>query len=406
LHINDAMNVSRYFSWQRIGRFTPEERTILTTQMVLLFVISTLLYIGFPGAREWRRMAEGTQVHTIIQGWDGLAWYVWLAAAPVMLALIRRYPLVHGRIARNLGKILLGSFLLYLVVAHLRYFLRILPNLWLPDESDLPTDWRNYLYNTFRLWPIDFLTYCGFFAVSFSIDYYFQNRQRTKEAIQFQLRTVQLESDLARAELAALRGQLHPHFLFNSFNAVATLVRQHKNEAAVEIIAQLSALLRLAIERTGLQEISLEEEMDFIQRYLDIEHVRFGEKLRTDIAVEPAALGVLVPNIVLQPLVENAIKHGISRRTTPGLVRIGVERNGDRLMIEIADDGPDLSAQDTGATVTNAKKPGIGMANTRARLDRLYGTNYRLMMSPRPEGGTIVALELPWRPAPVTSLSP
>jgi two-component system LytT family sensor kinase len=378
---------------------------ILKTQMLLLFVISTLLYIGFPGAREWRRLAEGTKVQTIILGWDGLAWYAWLAAAPLMLVMIRRYPLVHGRIGRNLGKIFLGSVALYLLVAHLRYFLRILPNLWLPAASDLPTDWRNYLYNTFRIWPIDFLTYCGFFAVSFSIDYYFQNRQRTQEAVQFQLRTVQLESDLARAELAALRGQLHPHFLFNSFNALATLVRQQKNEAAVEIIAQLSALLRLALERTGLQEIPLEEEIDFISRYLEIEHVRFGDKLRIAIAVEPAALGVLLPNLVLQPLVENAIKHGISRRTTPGLVRIQVGRTADRLRIEIADDGPDNQPQD--ATVTDMKKPGgIGMTNTRARLDRLYGTDYQLRMSPRPEGGTVVALNLPWRPAPATLSSP
>ena len=392
------MKATRSFSWLGFGRLTPDERIILRTQLLLLFVISTLLYIGFPGAREWRRMAEGTKVQTIIQGWDGLAWYVWLAAAPVMLALIRRYPLSHGRFDRNLGKILLGSLALYLVVAHLRYLLRILPNVWLPDESDLPTDWRNYLYNTFRVWPIDFLTYCGFFAVSFSIDYYFQNRQRTKEALQFQLRTVQLESDLARAELAALRGQLHPHFLFNSFNAVATLVRQQKNDAAVEIIAQLSALLRLAIERTGLQEIALEEEMDFIRRYLAIEHVRFGEKLRIDIQVEPSALGTLVPNIVLQPLVENAIKHGISRRTRPGTVRLAVKRAEGRLQLEIVDDGPDGSPveRDVGGT----RQGGIGLTNTRARLEKIYGSDYRLDLTPRPEGGMRVSLDLPWRLMP------
>jgi len=166
------------------------------------------------------------------------------------------------------------------VVAHVRYFLRGLPDLiWDEHHTWLP-DIDSYTYNTFAMLPLDFLTYSGFFAVSFSVDYYFKHRQRTEEALQLQLRTAQLQSDLARAELAALRGQLHPHFLFNSFNALATLVRQQKNEAAVEIIAQLSALLRLAIDRSGLQEIPLHQEIDFIQRYLDIEHVRFGDKLR------------------------------------------------------------------------------------------------------------------------------
>ena len=216
----------------------------------------------------------------------------------------------------------MGSLLLYLVVAHVRYLCRILPDLVLMPAGHILPDAGSYAYNTFAMLPLDFLTCFGFLGVSFSIDYYFKLRQRTEEAILLQLKAAQLQSDLARAELAALRGQLHPHFLFNSFNALATLVRQRKNDAAVEIIAQLSALLRLAIDQTGLQETPLEQELDFIRRYLEIEHVRFGDKLRVDFAIDPAALEVMVPNIILQPLVENAIKHGISLRITPGLIRV------------------------------------------------------------------------------------
>jgi sensor histidine kinase YesM len=311
-----------------------------------------------------------------------------------MLILIRRYPLQRGRIRSSLFGLFLGSLGIYVVVANLRFILRILPNLWLSDSLDLPIDWAHYVVSTLLVMPLDFLTYSGFFAATFAIVYHFKYRQRGEEALQLQLRTAQLESDLARAELSVLRGQLHPHFLFNSFNAVASLVRQKRNESAVEIIAQLSALLRLAIERTGRQELPLDEEIDFIRRYLEIEQVRFGEKLRLDFALDPAALDGSVPNLVLQPLVENAIKHGISRRTRPGTVRLAAQRVNGRLQLEVVDDGPDGSPVSPEGT---DERKGIGLSNTRARLEKIYGTDYHLEMTPRPEGGMRVSLDLPWR---------
>lgn len=392
--------------WQRCtnvlaGWLTPEERTIHKVQFLLLFAISLLLNIGFETAREWRRIAEREHLlQTNLFGWEGLAWYVWLAAAPVMLWLIRRYPLAWAeRNRRHLGWVVLWSLLLYLVVANVRYLLHMVPNIWLPDAQDLPADWGNYFYNTYRHWPLDFLTFGGFFAVTFALDYYFKYQRRTEEAARLQLQAAQLQSELARAELAALRGQLHPHFLFNSFNALATLVRQRKNDAAVEIIAQLSALLRLAIDRSGLHEIPLEQELDFIRRYLDIEQVRFGDKLRVVFAIEPAAATAAIANIVLQPLVENAIKHGISLRITPGTVRISAGHRGDRLRIEIMNDGPEDMAD---ARPAGPRKPGIGLANARAQLDKIYGKDYRLELATQPSGITLVTLDLPWRRADLT----
>ncbi len=377
---------------------TTEERAELRVQIPLFLVACILLSVGYYLQRELRAVVEREHVLVFLRGWDGFAWSAWLLAAPAMLILIRRFPLQRGRVGRSLTGLLLGSGAIYFVVTNLRFLLRILPNLWLPDSADLPVDWQHYGVSILYLMPMDFLTYCGFFAATFAIVYHFKYRQRGEEALQLQLRTAQLESDLARAELTVLRGQLHPHFLFNSFNAVASLVRQRRNESAVEIIAQLSALLRLAIERTGRQELPLDEEIDFIRRYLEIEQVRFGEKLRLDFSLDPAALDAAVPNLVLQPLVENAIKHGISRRTRPGTVRLTAQRVQGRLQLEIVDDGPDGSPVERDAA--DSRRGGIGLSNTRARLEKIYGSDFQLAMTPRPEGGMRVSLDLPWRVMP------
>lgn len=385
------------------GQIAADRRHIFRVQVLLLFAIGTLLYFGLPGTRQWRAQAEQANMYMVIRAWDGWAWYVWVAAAPVMLLLIRRYPLVHGRILRSLTGLLLGSGFLYLLVTHMRYFLRAAPDLvWGGPDRSWFFDRQTYAYNTFAMLPLDFLTYSGFLAISFSVDYYYRNRQRAEEAARLELRTAQLQSELARAELAVLRGQLHPHFLFNSFNALATLVRQRKNDEAVEIIAQLSELLRLAIDRSGFHEIPLRQELDFIRRYLDMERLRYGAKLQTEFDIEVGAQNALVPNIVLQPLVENAIKHAISLRTNPGTVRVGAVRAGDRLHVTVRDDGP----ENVPAPSPARKRQGIGLANSRAQLEKLYGTDYRLEVMKRPEGGTTIHLDLPWRMATVAEVAP
>jgi signal transduction histidine kinase len=364
----------------------------------MFLAVSVLLSLGYYGQRELRAVADREHVQQILRGWDGFAWFVWLLAAPAMLLLIRRFPLQRGQIRRSVSGLTLGSVTIYFFVANLRFLSRVLPHLWMSSTTGVPVDWSHYVVSTLLLLPMDFLTYCGFFAASFAIDYYFKNQQRQEETLQLQLRTAELQSDLARAELTALRGQLHPHFLFNSFNAVATLVRQQRNEVAVEVIAQLSALLRVAIERTGRQQLSLEEEIDFVRRYLEIERIRFGDKLRLEFDLDATALSAAVPNLVLQPLVENAIKHGISLRTSPGTVRLMARRVEGRLKLEIADEGADGATDETVAT--QSRQRGIGLSNTRQRLERIYGNNYRLDLIPRQEGGMLVRLELPYHPYP------
>ncbi len=382
---------------------TGEGPKIFKVQMLLLFIFSTVLMLGFYGTREWRRMAEVDQVLNIIQGWDGFAWYAWLAVAPGILLLIRRYPLAREHFGRNLRRILLGSLVLYVMMAHGRFVLDTLPEIWRGAKWNQLFDLEAYAYNTFAMMPLDFLTYCGFFAVTFSVNYYYENRRHAEENVQIHLQAAHMQTELTRAELAVLRAQLHPHFVFNSFNALATLIRQRRNDEALEVIVQLGALLRLAIDRTDLAEITMQQEIDFIRSYLKIEQVRFGDKLRVEISIDPATQDALVPNIVLQPLVENAIKHGIARRTTPGTVRVAAQKSGSRLRIEIINDEPEDPMMEGPNPM--AEHRGIGMANSRSQLQKLYGADFGLEMTQPGTGKTIVRLDLPLRTAPVTGIS-
>jgi sensor histidine kinase YesM len=187
-----------------------------------------------------------------------------------------------------------------------------------------------------------------------------------REARDRQVRTLQLESMLHQAQLEALRSQLNPHFLFNSLHSIAELV--HANpKLAEQLIVRLGELLRQVLDSSTRQEMSLTEELDFIRGYVEIEQMRLGERLRVEWDIAPDALQVSVPSLVLQPLVENAIQHGIAATSAPGTLTLRARREGDVLQVEVADSGPGL------APGMPPRAQGIGLANTRARLQRLYG---------------------------------
>ncbi len=373
-------------------------QVVWRVQLPLAVAIGILLHVGFTVQRmAWNRMqARGQEL--FLTAWDATAWIVWPLALPVMWVMIQRFPLSKGTLRRNGLRLALGSVALLLVVGNLRFGVRML-QVWADSHESWETiAWSGYVTTALVLLPFDFLIYCGFFSATLAIDKHFRNRQHVEESIRLELRAAQLESKLAQAELQTLRGQLHPHFLFNSFNAVATLVRQQRNDAATDVIAELSMLLRQAIDRTGRHEVPFADEVEFIRRYLHIEQIRFGEKLLLECAIDPATLQACVPNLLLQPLVENAIKHGISKRRAPGTVRIAARREADRLCIEIENDGPDQPDHDTAlATCGSDRRQGIGLANTRARLAHIYGSNHRIELKARPEGGMLACLSLPWR---------
>ncbi|MBX3745915.1 MAG: sensor histidine kinase [Verrucomicrobiae bacterium] len=206
----------------------------------------------------------------------------------------------------------------------------------------------------------------------------------------------ELSRQLAEARLEALRMQLNPHFLFNTLNAIATLVHRQP-KAADDMIACLSDFLRLTLGSANTPESPLHQELTFARRYLDIEKVRFGDRLTFEEDVEAACHAALVPTLVLQPILENAIRYGIEPAERQGTIRLSASRLGDRLILRIGDTGPGL---DRGAAPRGA---GIGLTNTRARLRELHGDDASLTLADRPQGGLEVEIQLPWRTTTTTA---
>ena len=213
----------------------------------------------------------------------------------------------------------------------------------------------------------------------------FQRRFRNQE-----VRAAQLESRLMEAELKALREQLKPHFLFNTLNTIATLVREGNNEMAVTLIARLGSLLRMSLDGNHRNEATLRMEMDFLERYIEIQKARFSDRLSVDVAVEEAALGVPVPWLLLQPIVENAILHGVAPKTGPGRVEILGRVESGFLHLEVRDDGP-------GIPESRRVLEGTGLTNTRERLAKTYGDLGRMSLNGRSTGGISVEITLPCR---------
>lgn len=235
---------------------------------------------------------------------------------------------------------------------------------------------------------INVLLYVGALIAAVALDFQQEARDRERRALE-------LEAQLAQAQIMALRMQLNPHFLFNTLNTTAMLVRESDNDRAVRMLAGLGSLLRHVLEDIGRQEVPLSEEVEFIQRYLDIEGLRFEDRLRVRIDVEPGLFDALVPNLILQPLVENALQHGIARVGTAGHVRITAARDHNRILLSVRDDGPGL-----GEDAASGGKAGVGLENTRARLHRLYGEEGRLKVEDAEDGGVIAVVSFPLKWAP------
>jgi sensor histidine kinase YesM len=223
----------------------------------------------------------------------------------------------------------------------------------------------------------DALTCWTLFAIRHGIEYYRRYRQR-------ELKASQLEAKLALAQLEVLKMQLQPHFLFNTLHAISTLMYRDV-EGADRMVSRLSDFLRLTLDSAGVQEVALRREMEYLDKYLEIEQVRFGDRLVVGRAIDPEALDLLVPNLVLQPLVENAVRHGIAPRAAGGRIQVTAHVQGGSLAIEVLDDG------DGAADI----REGVGLSNTRARLDQLYGAAARMQLGNADGGGFSACLTLP-----------
>jgi LytS/YehU family sensor histidine kinase len=214
----------------------------------------------------------------------------------------------------------------------------------------------------------------------------------SREAAEREQAAARLETSLSEARLAALRDQIDPHFLFNTLNSVSVLALRGDREGVTRVVAALGNLLRRSLDGGRAQEVPLAEELAMLEHYLEIQAIRFGERLTIERDIDPAAGQALVPSMITQPLVENAVQHAVAPTPGPARVAIRAHREGGSLRLEVSDSGPGFAGA--------APREGIGLGNTRARLAQLYGAGHSLDLGPSPEGGARVVVRLPWRVAP------
>ncbi|MFQ5675695.1 MAG: sensor histidine kinase [bacterium] len=296
------------------------------------------------------------------------SWYIWAIFTPIIVWLARRFPLERSTWLRN-SAIHLVLGLVVTVLKLLAVFQATSLVSWLPS---LPL-------SIYQFHPT-FLTYWVIVGLSHAIDYYRKFKER-------ELRNSQLETRLAQAQLQVLKMQLQPHFLFNTLHAISMLM--HKDvEKADRMMAKLSDLLRLTLDSGGVQEVPLKKELEFLDGYLEIEKTRFQDRLTIESRIEPETLDALVPNLILQPLVENAVRHGIEPHSVPGKIQIRTRRVNGMLEIKISDNGRGLKRN-------GSVKEGIGLTNTRARLQQLYGDNFRFNLDNSTSTGFVVEMSIP-----------
>ena len=256
-----------------------------------------------------------------------------------------------------------------------------------------PITWRTGLA---RLWFLDDLTvYFAVLAAGIARDIFARYRARHDETVRLTAEAARLQAQLAEARLEVLSAQLNPHFLFNTLHAVSSLVERDPRGVR-RMIARLSELLRVTLEGTNEQEISLAREVQLLQLYLDIMQVRFQGRLVVDQNIDDDVMDALVPSFVLQPLVENAVMHGVSKVQGEGRIELRARRNGDDVVITVRDNGPGVDVVESVRTESTPGSGGVGLSNTRARLQQLYGKSQRLSLMRVPEGGTVAEIVLPY----------
>lgn len=326
--------------------------------------------------------AEGMHHYWYRLFWTLLvAWLPWMLATPLVLRLSERYPPTQWRQASTWTAHLLTCAALGLAHAGWLAMWESLLNPWAltPGPDPFPQLWLHKFYG-------GLLSYLILYGLILLVAHAFHSREQLTRQ---QTETARLNEQLSKAQLSALRRQIEPHFLFNTLNAIAGLVREKRNDAAVSMIAGLSDFLRRVVEDSDRQQVPLAEELEFTQKYLDIQKARFAERLEFSVDVPAELLPAQVPSLVLQPMVENAVKHGIAKRVQGGAIRIAAARANGTLTLRVYNDGPSLPA---GA---EQRTSGIGILNVRTRLRSLYGDAFELSLHNQ-SGGVEASLSVPY----------
>jgi len=306
---------------------------------------------------------------------------LWLVFAPltwIPYTLARRFPprvdgIVRIILAHSAGAMAMSLLwtLLGIVLARL-----------ITSRPPLPFV-RYYVSSLLTNMPLCIFLYFAVLGCIYAFSYYREARER-------QAREARLAAQLSEARLSALRMQLHPHFLFNSLNAITVLVRDQKTEEASRMLELLGGVLRQVLQSEKREEVTLEEELQFIEKYLAIEQVRFSDRLEIIWSIDAAARKALVPSFILQPLVENAIRHGVSKRSEEGIIEIAAAVSNTDVLLTVKDNGPGY---------TSGSEGGVGLANTHARLETVFGNRAQLDVRKSNGLGTIATVRFPLRKA-------
>ena len=315
------------------------------------------------------------------------SWTLLAVLTPLPIVAARRLALSRGELPRTVA-IHLAAALVFAVL----HIVGLALYLGLQRPSLSFSDFVGVAGKTSSSLIVNMMIYAAIAGAMHALAFYREARER-------EIAASRLEASLTEARLAALRGQLNPHFLFNTLNAISSMALSGRQDDVVRMLGYLGELLRVSLDDERPQEVALRSELEFLDRYLDIQRARLGERLTIRQAIDPGVLDALVPGMILQPLVENAITHGIARTPGPGTIEIRADRRNRMLRVEITDTGPgpDGSAE---AQRARGEAPGIGLTNTRARLAQLYGSSHRLTLARDGASGARVTLEVPCRMAP------
>jgi len=326
--------------------------------------------------------AEGMHHYWYRLFWTMLvAWLPWMLATPLVLRLSERYPATQWRMASTWTVHLLTCAALGLAHAGWVAMWESLLNPWAitPGPDPFPRLWLHKFYG-------GLLSYVILYGLILLVAHTLHSREQLARQ---QTEAARLNEQLSKAQLNALRRQIEPHFLFNTLNAIAGLVREKRNDDAVSMIAGLSDFLRRVVEDSDRQQVPLVEELEFTQKYLNIQKARFADRLQLSVDVPAELLPVQVPSLILQPMVENAVKHGIAKRVQGGAIRVAATRSNGMLTLRVYNDGPSLPAG------WERKTSGIGILNVRTRLRSLYGDAFELSMQNR-TGGVEASVSVPY----------
>jgi two-component sensor histidine kinase len=321
--------------------------------------------------------------------------YLWALLTPLVFWLAGRFSIDRSNAVQRIALLLGIGVLVAFSVDRLNSSLVTMAHARSPGGMGGPYMPRGGFFSILRGPMIlnHFIIYIGVLSAGFARDYFLRYRARERETARLQSETARLVAQLAEARLSALNAQLNPHFLFNTLHAVSSLVERDPRGVR-RMIARLSELLRYTLNGGNESEVVLAQEMAFLERYLEIMQIRFQGQLEIEVQLGDDARDALVPSLILQPLVENAMKHGVDKVSDRGKIRIQARREADRLVLTVSDNGPGPSNVQTPG---EKGEHGVGLDNIRQRLEQLYGSAQSLSLAEAPGGGTIAQIVMPFR---------